>query len=80
LVGEQTPALLADSGIDPYNSHLRMLHNSDYDTVYVLGADLLPTTHSLSAVNTQMHLIIKNLAMRLSCGRESKISLLPYEG
>jgi len=54
-----------------------------YDNVYVFGADILPTTHSFEATNHQLHIILKNINLRITHFKEKskeKLKLLHYKG
>lgn len=72
---------MEEAGISPYNCNKRLLHNNSYDNIYVLGADLYPTTHSFYSLGMQTHHIAQNIAERLTAEEHQKKAMLTvYDG
>lgn len=69
-------------GVDVYRLHEKYLHNQQFDSLYVIGGAVLPTTHSYSAINHQMHVLVANLNARLEFlhGFRKKLQLAAYRG
>jgi hypothetical protein len=55
LIADKVPKVLTDSGIDPFACNHRLLHNTKYESIYVVGADNLPTTMTFYASALQLH-------------------------
>ena len=47
LLGEGNTKLLSESLISNSDTHPRLLHNKNFDSIYMIGSDFLPTTFSL---------------------------------
>ena len=81
LIGDNIPELLTNSGINPMDCHHHLLHNQQFDNIYILGADLLPTTFSFHALAMQTHHIVRNIVERLASQSVGRVAMLTaYDG
>jgi hypothetical protein len=79
---ERPPEMLVREGVDSYRTHEKYLHNQQFDSLYIIGGAVLPTTHSYAALNHQMHVLVANLRARLDFlyGFREKLQLAVYRG
>lgn len=67
--------------MDPKDSHPHLLHNNKFDNIYVIGADIFPTTFSFFALAIQIHHLVCNIIERLIGVENRKKSILSaYDG
>lgn len=79
---QKTPIILAEANINPFENCGKTLSNANYPNVFVLGANLFPTSHSFVATNIQSQVVATNLMKMLkNPGKKIEDCMLQsYEG
>ena len=65
IIPHETPNILTKANINPFKNCEKVLTNTVFKNIFIIGADLFPTTFSFRAINYQVHTIVQNLEILL---------------